>query len=237
MSITVNETLARVTHVIAITDGNGIFSTGSRAALQAMAAHWKDHLGEGHPATIITDDIDGLIEHLKNVKQELLPAGEAPVSPLAAFSDTQLIDELTGRGMVVSAWSREDLSDLDDAEWAVDLTDSQLDAVKDKVLEEAGRSLSDILGTRGNTHLNDWCFDNHAKLEKWAAEAITMAPGVDEAVQDVVDDVRSRAKKHDFTLDEHTVRDVVQESAALLRIELAEVQIDDACEILLRAKD
>ena len=52
-------------------DGNGIFSVGANGALRAMADHWKEHLAEGHDATIVTDDIDGMIKQLSVVSAEI----------------------------------------------------------------------------------------------------------------------------------------------------------------------
>lgn len=52
-------------------DGNGIFSVGAIAALQAMRHHWADHLTEGHPNLVILQDIDGLTEQLGNMKLNL----------------------------------------------------------------------------------------------------------------------------------------------------------------------
>lgn len=53
-------------------DGNGIFSVGARAALAAMAQHWKDHLGEGHGPRVISDDIDELKKQLEVMRAEIM---------------------------------------------------------------------------------------------------------------------------------------------------------------------
>lgn len=76
-------------------------------------------------------------------------------NPLAMFTETEVLDELRGRGTVASVWTVEDLSFLDeDAPEGV--TDEELPALKSRALEAARRSLEDILGARGNEHLADW---------------------------------------------------------------------------------
>lgn len=167
---TVTETVARIERVCVESEGNGIYSVGANAALHAMTRHWKDHLGEGHPATIVTADIDGLIEQLQHMKQRLQPAGvNAPDearSPLKTFDTLDLLDELRLRGQVVSSWGREDLSFLEEAAWTEELTAEQLDALKDLVMEQSGDGLAEILGQRGNDYLSDWCFQEMERLKQ-----------------------------------------------------------------------
>ena len=49
------------------------------------------------------------------------------------------------------------------------------------------------------------------------------------AIQDVIEDVRERAKKYGFRPDEHTARDAVENSAELLGLTLSPAQIEEAC--------
>lgn len=63
--------LGLVDAVCAQSEGNGIFSVGATAALQAMRYHWADHLAEGHPNAVILQDIDGLTEQIGNMKLDL----------------------------------------------------------------------------------------------------------------------------------------------------------------------
>lgn len=63
--------LGLVDAVCARNDGNGIFSVGATAALQAMRYHWADHMAEGHPNAVILQDIDGLTEQIGNMKLDL----------------------------------------------------------------------------------------------------------------------------------------------------------------------
>lgn len=53
-------------------DDGSIFSVGARAALRAMAAHWEDHLAEGHSPQIILDDIGEMKNKLEAMRVELL---------------------------------------------------------------------------------------------------------------------------------------------------------------------
>lgn len=59
---------------------NGIYSVGAIAALRAMSAHWDSHLAEDHPATIIEQDIEGMFEHLRTMRAEIMRRVSQPVS-------------------------------------------------------------------------------------------------------------------------------------------------------------
>lgn len=58
-----------------------------------------------------------------------------------------------------------------------------------------------------------------------------------ESIQDVVDDVLERAKKYGFKPDEDMVREAVEESANLLKIELTETQISEACQRVMNPRE
>jgi hypothetical protein len=57
--------------------------------------------------------------------------------------------------------------------------------------------------------------------------------GTNERVDDVVNDVLQRGAEYDFSQDEDSVREAVEESANLLRIELSDDDIAVACQRIL----
>ncbi len=59
---------------------NGIYSVGAIAALRAMSAHWDSHFAEGHPPTIIENDIEGMFEQLRIMRTEIMRRVNQPVS-------------------------------------------------------------------------------------------------------------------------------------------------------------
>ncbi|ABM96876.1 hypothetical protein [Methylibium petroleiphilum] len=106
-------------------------------------------------------------------------------NPLSMFTETELLDELRGRGAVASVWTAEDLSFLDeDAPEGV--TDEELPALKARALESAGRSLEDILGARGNEHLADWWHMNCDDVMSAHEESLVKA--CEAAGVEIVDD-------------------------------------------------
>lgn len=87
----------------------------------------------------------------------------APAIALAGFTDEQLINELRRRRLVVSTWSPEDLSFLDDEEGLEHLSAEELDAFKPAIFDRVSDGLYDILTNRGNTHLEDkWRIESDA---------------------------------------------------------------------------
>lgn len=60
-----------VNSVCADFDGNGLYSIGASAALQAMLYHWAGHVAEGHPATIVSSDIHEAMRELSNMRAEI----------------------------------------------------------------------------------------------------------------------------------------------------------------------
>lgn len=60
---------------------------------------------------------------------------------------------------------------------------------------------------------------------------------VDEDVRSVADDVLTRGDTYGFKQDRDGVREAVEESANLLRIELTEAQIVKACDLVLEEQD
>lgn len=52
-------------------EGRGIFSVGAIAAFLAMRRHWADHLAEGHPTTIMFDDIEGMKAEVSAMTEDL----------------------------------------------------------------------------------------------------------------------------------------------------------------------
>ena len=65
-------------------NSNGIYSVGATAALRAMSAHWDSHLAEGHPPTIIENDIEGMFDELRALRTEIMRRVSQPLetSPL-----------------------------------------------------------------------------------------------------------------------------------------------------------
>jgi hypothetical protein len=73
---------------------DGIYGIGAQAALMAMLPHWMSHTDEGHlPTVIVPADINGLIERLQVIRDEVLQ--ELGVKPSAA-TDTPLERLATG---------------------------------------------------------------------------------------------------------------------------------------------
>lgn len=68
------------------------------------------------------------------------------------------------------------------------------------------------------------------------AAAASIAELEDEDVQSVVDDVVERGREYGFAQDEDGVREAVEESANLLKIELSEECIAKACDRVLEAQ-
>lgn len=158
---------------------------------------------------------------------------ETPVL-LKQASISQLLDELVSRGHVISAWSREDLDFLDETDWTAELTDEQLEALKDLVLVQAGAGLKDILGARGNEHLADWADLNKDRL----IEEVTKVPPVsDEQLKDVIDDVLDRAKTYEFTVGKGNARELILESSSLLDVEMPAEQVEEAVRRLFETKE
>lgn len=62
-------------------DGKGITSVGANAALWAMFRHWESHLDEGHPASIIPNDLSDMIEQLGYMQKELMRQLAQKTSP------------------------------------------------------------------------------------------------------------------------------------------------------------
>jgi len=90
----------------------------------------------------------------------------AGVAATAQLSDQQLMDELSRRGYVLSAWCVGDLAFLDEDDDTEHLSDDQLHALKQDALAEAGRGLAEVLGGRGNEYLSDWWEQNKAEILK-----------------------------------------------------------------------
>ena len=68
-------------------DGNGIYSVGATAAIRAMSQHWQSHLAEGHDTSILSRDIDGAIEQLQLIQQDLRKAFPPPASCRLSYLD------------------------------------------------------------------------------------------------------------------------------------------------------
>ncbi len=92
---------------------------------------------------------------------------------LERLSDQQLLGELAARGLVVSSWSTEDMSFMDDDESTLELDDGQLERLKTAVLEGCGRGLQEVLGDRGNNFLSEWWEQNKAEMISAAQAPVT----------------------------------------------------------------
>lgn len=63
--------LAWVDRLIEDYGQDGIHGVGLGGALQAMRKHWADHFAEGHAPRILMDDLESLIDHLRDVRVTL----------------------------------------------------------------------------------------------------------------------------------------------------------------------
>jgi hypothetical protein len=105
------------------------------------------------------------INHVAVAVEEVRDAPAKDANPLDGFSTQQLVGALIGRGLVVSAWSHEDLDFLDDDDSLEHLSAEELDAAKPLIFERISAGLGDVLGARGNEHLADkWAIEGDAVL-------------------------------------------------------------------------
>lgn len=75
------------------------------------------------------------------------------------------------------------------------------------------------------------------QLALWERKLSNYIDHANESIQDVVDDVLERAKKYGFKPDEDMVSEAVEESANLLKIELTETQISEACQRVMNPRE
>ncbi|WP_454734467.1 hypothetical protein [Cupriavidus pauculus] len=85
-------------------------------------------------------------------ENEALPG----TTDLSTFENVALIGELRRRGLIVSAWSQEDVvASLENDDETDGLTDTQFNLLEEQLFEKARVSLEDLLAGRGNQHIAD----------------------------------------------------------------------------------
>lgn len=120
----------------------------------------------------------------------------------------------------------------------------------DQHAERNGQTFTVLGAVDPSTHDADECgemftirFADGVQIDAWPEEvqsAMNVSNYLDhanESIQDVVDDVLERAKKYGFKPDEDMVREAVEESANLLKIELTETQISEACQRVMNPRE
>lgn len=135
-------------------DGNGIFSVGAIAALQAMSKHWKEHLAEGHNPRIISEDIDELKNQLEIMRAEimrriLLPNEKSgPCISAEAHSDDRVFEVEFDAADWFAQASDEEITALAEIEWR---GDREADEVAEYFTSNSElATLFDYVGKKGN---------------------------------------------------------------------------------------
>ncbi|MCA8198474.1 hypothetical protein [Burkholderia vietnamiensis] len=102
------------------------------------------------------EDLAAWDARLANAEQVISELPDMTKRPdLSALENHTLIDELRRRGLVLSAWSADDVTSvLENDEDAGRLTDDQFAELEGRLFEEASTALEDLLASRGNDHVS-----------------------------------------------------------------------------------
>ena len=100
-------------------------------------------------------EVDGSLVVVKNeavsLLRDLVAGTSFPTETvLEAVDSTTLIRKLRARGNVMLVWTKDDLEFLDEEDETQELSEPQLEALKQRFLSEIGGKLVDSLGSAGN---------------------------------------------------------------------------------------